>query len=92
VSVGLALKYRPRRFQDLVGQRHVSAVLRELVKAGSPPQQLLLSGGSGLGKTTVARIFAAALLCENPQDGDACGACVDCDTVTLPSHTHPDVI
>lgn len=92
MNTGLALKHRPRRFSDLVGQRHVGAVLRELAKAGNPPQQLLLSGGSGLGKTTVARIFAATLLCESPQEGDACGECPTCDKITLPSQSHPDVI
>lgn len=87
---GLALRYRPHRFADLVGQRHVAAVLREAVRSDAPPQQILLSGGSGLGKTTAARIFAAALLCELPADGDACGTCASCQDVA--AGVHPDVI
>lgn len=89
-SKGLALRYRPRRFSDLVGQRHVAAVLKEAVRSMDPPRQILLSGGSGLGKTTTARIFAAALACEDPQDGDACGECDTCNDIH--SGHHPDVI
>jgi DNA polymerase-3 subunit gamma/tau len=62
--------------------------------ASGVPQQLLFSGGSGLGKTTVARIVAAAMLCETPMvdrdRGDACGSCDSCHAVT--SSTHPDLI
>lgn len=94
--LGLAARYRPRRFSELVGQRHVSAILRRSIARESFPQQLLLSGGSGLGKTTVARISAAALLCEKPlserADADACGECENCLDVTLPGRTHPDVV
>lgn len=91
-KLGLAVRYRPRSFADLVGQRHVVAVLRQAVRSGNPPRQVLFSGGSGLGKTTVARIFAAALNCERPIDGDACGECDSCLDVTFPGRSHPDVI
>lgn len=90
-AAGLAVRYRPRRFVDLVGQRHVTAVLRRLLDAARVPQQLLFTGSSGLGKTTVARVLAAALLCERGGD-DACGACSACDDVTGPRATHPDVV
>lgn len=89
-SAGLAVRHRPLRFAELVGQRHVAAVLREAAQAEVPPQQILLSGGSGLGKTTAARIFAAALLCRAPADGDACGECSSC--VQVRAGNHPDVI
>lgn len=94
--LGLALRYRPRTFRTLTGQHHVSAVLRSAVRSASVPQQLLFSGGSGLGKTTVARICAAAILCDTPleerTDGDACGHCETCDAITLPGRVHPDVV
>lgn len=92
----LALRYRPRTFSELTGQRHVAAVLGRALAEGSVPQQLLFSGGSGLGKTTVARICAAAILCETALDeratGDACGRCASCLDITSPGRSHPDVI
>lgn len=92
----LAVRYRPRSFAQLVGQRHVVAVLRQALATGQIPQQLLFAGGSGLGKTTVARLCAAALLCETPLDqranADACGTCASCLDVTDPERSHPDLI
>jgi DNA polymerase III subunit gamma/tau len=89
---GLAIKHRPRRLADLVGQRHVTAVLQRALQSQRVPHQLLFSGGSGLGKTTVARVVAAALLCENPVEGDACGACESCLDIFEPNRSHPDVV
>lgn len=91
-SLGLALRHRPRRLADVVGQRHATAVLRHALAADRLPRRLLFSGGSGLGKTTLARAAAAALLCDAPVDGDACGGCESCLDVTWPGRTHPDVI
>jgi DNA polymerase III subunit gamma/tau len=93
---GLALRYRPRTFAQLTGQRHVTAILSRLILRGDIPRQLLLSGTSGLGKTTVGRIVAAAVLCETPMEqrdaADACGTCSACDDITGVLPTHPDVI
>jgi DNA polymerase-3 subunit gamma/tau len=90
----LAVLYRPHRFADVVGQRHVKVPLMRAAAAGSLPQQILLSGGSGLGKTTLARICAATLLCETSltdrPDGDCCGMCRSCKDIT--SGSHPDVV
>jgi len=90
----LPARHRPRSFATVVGQVHVVEVLRRAVLAGTVPQQLLFSGGSGLGKTTVARIVAAAMLCETPlgdrDRGDACGSCVSCRDVI--AARHPDLI
>jgi DNA polymerase III subunit gamma/tau len=91
----LAAWYRPKRFVEVVGQRHVTAVLQRSVAHDRLPAQLLFSGGSGLGKTTLARVTAAALLCETPMDerrGDACGVCASCLDITTPGRIHPDVI
>lgn len=90
----LAVRYRPRSFATVTGQVHVVEVLRRAVLADRVPQQLLFSGGSGLGKTTIARIVASAMLCETPvgtrDRGDACGSCASC--VSAASGTHPDII
>jgi DNA polymerase-3 subunit gamma/tau len=86
-------RYRPRHFADVIGQKHATAVLRKAAASDRPPQQILLSGGSGLGKTTIARIFAAALLCEDRRDdGDSCGGCPSCVDIFAPGRVHPDVI
>jgi len=91
VTASLAVRYRPRRFADVAGQRHVCAVLRDAARRHQPPQQILLSGESGLGKTTLARIFAAALFCTDPGEaGDACGVCEECRDVA--GGRHPDVV
>lgn len=92
----LAVKYRPRSFATLTGQKHVSSILRSAIETGRVPQQILFSGSSGLGKTTVARICASAILCETPlserDHGDACLKCNSCLDISDPSRNHPDVI
>jgi DNA polymerase-3 subunit gamma/tau len=101
IGASLATWYRPRTFSDVAGQRHVTAILRRQIANESLPAQILFAGGSGLGKTTLARITAAALLCESsPEEreamgvapGDDCGQCESCRDITLPGRTHADVI
>ena len=93
-SINLAALYRPLNFSTLTGQRHVVAVLKRAVQDNLTPQQLLFSGGSGLGKTTVARILASALLCTTSMgerlEGDSCGRCRSCEAMM--SGSHPDLI
>lgn len=93
-SGSLAVRYRPRRFADVVGQAHVRVPLQRAVATGRLPAQLLFSGNSGLGKTTLARVAAAALLCETPMkervNGDACGVCESC--LMIAAGAHPDVV
>lgn len=76
----LTLQYRPVTFADVVGQSHIKPFLREMVKTQKVPPALIFGGSRGTGKTTSARIFAAALNCEE-QTGDACGDCGSCKAV-----------
>ena len=74
----LARKWRPRRFADLVGQTHVVGALLNALKQGRLHHAYLLTGTRGVGKTTIARILAKSLNCENPNDGEPCGECSAC--------------
>lgn len=79
----LTLEYRPRRFSQVVGQKHVTAVLKKMVETKDLPAALLLSGTRGTGKTTTARILAAALNCPDQEGGEPCGkaTCSACESV-----------
>jgi DNA polymerase-3 subunit gamma/tau len=88
----LALKYRPRTFGDVVGQRPSVAVLFRMCRRGTVPGCLLLHGKHGSGKTTMARIVAKALNCAAPP-GPAgswpCGQCASCRAID--ADASPDV-
>src|SRR5258708_27578093 len=74
----LYLRWRPRRFEDVVGQEHGTRTLRNAVKLGRPSHAYLFTGPRGTGKTSVARILYRAANCENLQDGDPCNQCALC--------------
>ena len=74
----LALKWRPRRFDELVGQRHVVQALVNSLTDKRLHHAYLFSGTRGVGKTTVARIFAKALNCETGVVPEPCGVCQAC--------------
>jgi DNA polymerase-3 subunit gamma/tau len=74
----LYLRWRPQRFEDVVGQEHVTRTLRNAVKLGRPSHAYLFTGPRGTGKTSVARILYRAANCENLQDGDPCNHCALC--------------
>lgn len=76
----LALKYRPRSFEDIVGQPVVRTVLSKMVSDRTVPSGLLFTGVRGAGKTTTGRIVAAGLNCEKHPVGP-CGHCPSCSAV-----------
>ena len=74
----LALKWRPRRFEQLVGQQHVVQALVNSLRDNRLHHAYLFSGTRGVGKTTVARLLAKALNCETGVVAEPCGVCQAC--------------
>ncbi len=76
--IALYRKWRPAVFEDVVGQEHITDVLRGEIIRGSVSHAYLFCGSRGTGKTTCAKILAKAVSCEHPVDGDPCGECENC--------------
>src|ERR1700727_2288133 len=77
----LARKWRPRRFSELVGQEHVVRALSNALDSDRMHHAFLFTGTRGVGKTTIARIFAKSLNCERGESADPCGECAVCTAV-----------
>ena len=78
----LARKYRPKSFATVAVQSHVSNTLKGAIARGRVAHGYLLCGPRGVGKTTLARVLAMALNCENKQpDGEPCGSCTSCQRI-----------
>ncbi|WNL47962.1 DNA polymerase III subunit gamma/tau [Dyella sp. BiH032] len=77
----LARKWRPRKFAELVGQEHVVRALTNALDTGRMHHAYLFTGTRGVGKTTIARIFAKSLNCERGESADPCGECSVCTAV-----------
>lgn len=86
----IARKWRPQRFSDMVGQAHIARTLRNEIVSGRIGHAYLFVGPRGIGKTTIARIFAKALNCLNPKDGEPCCECESCRSIM--DGTNVDVI
>ena len=89
-SHSLYRKYRPQSLDELRGQEHISAALRNALKEDRVGHAYLFSGPRGTGKTTTARILAKALNClDLTPSGDPCCACVNC--VAVAEHNFADL-
>ncbi len=76
--LALARKWRPKTFAELVGQEHVVKALRNALDSGKVHHAFLFTGTRGVGKTTIARIFAKSLNCETGVGSEPCGHCAVC--------------
>ncbi len=90
MSLALARKYRPATFDDLIGQESVSQTLSLALEGKRLSHAYLFSGLRGSGKTSTARIFAKALLCEKGATSHPCGTCTHC--VMASESSHMDII
>ncbi|MBB5015254.1 DNA polymerase III subunit gamma/tau [Rehaibacterium terrae] len=77
----LARKWRPKRFAELVGQEHVVRALGNALDSGRVHHAFLFTGTRGVGKTTIARIFAKSLNCERGTSAEPCGECGACTDI-----------
>ena len=74
-------KYRPDTFEDVKGQDHITTTLKNQIRADRIGHAYLFCGTRGTGKTTVAKVFAKAVNCQNPVDGAPCGECALCRAI-----------
>ena len=82
-------KYRPNTFSDVIGQEHITAILKNQIVTGRTSHAYLFSGVRGTGKTSTAKILARAVNCLHPVDGEPC---MECEACTVAADSNVDVI
>lgn len=80
-------KFRPLTFEEIVGQDHITKTLRNQIIANRVGHAYLFNGGRGTGKTSAAKVFARAINCLNPKDGEPCNECEICKGILTSSLT-----
>ena len=74
-----ARKYRPKSFDEITGQSHITTTLKNAIEHSRVAHAYLFAGPRGVGKTTTARILAKALNCEKGPTPKPCGKCISCN-------------
>ena len=74
-------KFRPDNFKDVKGQDHIVTTLKNQIQSDRIGHAYLFCGTRGTGKTSIAKLFAKTVNCENPQDGSPCGVCSSCKSI-----------
>ena len=78
----ISRKYRPQRFDEIIGQSHICSTLQNAIKTERISHAYLFTGSRGIGKTSTARILAKSLNCQNPKDDNPCNICTNCIEIT----------
>ena len=78
MSVVLYRKYRPQTFKEIIGQNHVVKTITSAITSGNTSHAYLFAGPRGTGKTTIARLLAKAVNCEDSKSYEPCGKCSSC--------------
>ncbi|MGC9364126.1 MAG: DNA polymerase III subunit gamma/tau [Fidelibacterota bacterium] len=78
----ISRKYRPQTFDEVIGQSHICATLKNAIKANRISHAYLFTGSRGIGKTSTARILAKSLNCLQPKGVDPCNECQNCKEIT----------
>ena len=81
-------KYRPDNFDNIVGQEYITTALKNSIISGNVSHAYIFSGPRGTGKTSTAKVFAKAINCTNPNDGNPCNECDFCKNY----NENPDII
>lgn len=86
MHLALYRKFRPKSFDEVIGQNHITTTLRNQVSSGEISHAYLFNGTRGTGKTSVAKVFAQSINCEHPNNGNACTKCATCIALQEPNN------